>query len=158
MTTQSWRKNAKNEEFSQRTRITMVTITVHEDCGNAPKKLFLKDFIVAVVSNDSAFVARNTTGDIRWDLVGGRCISGKQDVLTELQRSRSDEVAELIITTIVTHGYHGAVEGFLKFKDGKTVAFCASTSSVPQRTMRPSKRSPRMRLRWRKGRQPRSIG
>ena len=42
----------------------MVTITVHEDCDNAPKKRFLRDFIVAVVSNDSAFVARNVTDDI----------------------------------------------------------------------------------------------
>lgn len=115
----------------------MVTITVHEDCGNAPKKLFLKDFLVAIVSNDRAFVARNTTDDICWNLVGGRCLSGKQDALPELQRSRSDEVAELIITTIVTHGYHGAVDGFLKFKDGKTVAFCdiyqfrASTNNAP---------------------------
>ncbi|HZR40248.1 MAG TPA: hypothetical protein VFB12_09045 [Ktedonobacteraceae bacterium] len=115
----------------------MVTITVHEDCGNAPKKLFLKDFIVATVSNDSAFVARNTTDDIRWDLVGGQCTSGKQDVLTQLQRSRSDEVAELIIHTIVTHGYNGAADGFLKSKDGKMVAFCdiyqfrASTNNAP---------------------------
>lgn len=115
----------------------MVTITVHEDCGNAPKKLFLKDFIVAVVSNDSAFVIRNTTDDIHWDIVGDQCISGKQRVLTELQRSRSDEVVELIINTIVTHGYNGAVDGFLKFKDGKTVAFCdiylfrASTNNAP---------------------------
>ena len=102
----------------------MVKITVHEDCGNAPKKLFLKDFLVAFVSNDSAFIARNTTDNLRWNLVGGRCLSGKQDVLPALRRSRSDEVAELIITTIVTHGYHGAAEGFLKFTDGKTVAFC----------------------------------
>lgn len=115
----------------------MVTITVHEDCGNAPKKLFLKDFIVAVVGNDSAFVARNTTDDISWNLVGSRCISGKQEVLLELQRSRSNGVVELIINTIVTHGYHGAIDGFLKFKDGKTVAFCdvyqfrASTNNAP---------------------------
>jgi hypothetical protein len=115
----------------------MVMITVHEDCGNAPKKLFLKDFLVAAVSNDSAFVDRNTIDNIRWDLVGDRCISGKQDVLTELQLSRSDGVAELIINTIVTHGYHGAANGFLKFKDGKTVAFCdiyqfrASTNNAP---------------------------
>jgi hypothetical protein len=115
----------------------MVTITVHEDCGNAPKKLFVKNFVVAAVSNDSAFVARNTTDDIRWNLVGGQCITGRQDVLAELQRSRSDGVAELIINTVVTHGYNGAADGLLKFNDGKTVAFCdvyqfkASTNNSP---------------------------
>jgi hypothetical protein len=115
----------------------MVKITVHEDCGNAPKKLFLKDFLVAVVRNDSAFVARTTTDDIHWNLIGGQSINGKQNVLSALQRSRSNEVAELIINTIVTHGYNGAVEGLLKFKDGKPVAFCdvyqfrASTNNAP---------------------------
>ncbi len=119
----------------------MVTITVHEDCGNAPKKLFLKDFLVASVSNDSAFVARNTTDDIRWNLVGSRCISGKQNVLTELQHLRSDEVTELVINTIVTHGYNGAADGSLKFKGGKVVAFCdfyqfrASTNNAPIKTI-----------------------
>jgi hypothetical protein len=123
--------------ISIRTQITMIKITIHEDCGNAPKKLFLKDFIVAAASLDSAFIARNTTEDIRWNLVGDRCISGKQDVLTEFQRSRSDDVAELIINTIITHGYNGAADGLLKFKDGKIVAFCdvyqfrASTNNAP---------------------------
>lgn len=115
----------------------MVKINVHEDCGNAPKILFLKDFIVAIVRNDSAFVARNTTDDIRWNLVGGQCIDGKQSVLKELQQSRSDKVAELTINTIVTHGYNGVVDGVLKFKGGKTIAFCdvyefrASTNNAP---------------------------
>ncbi|QBD78957.1 hypothetical protein EPA93_24425 [Ktedonosporobacter rubrisoli] len=115
----------------------MVNIIVHEDCGNAPKKLFLKDFLVAAVRNDSDFITRNTTDDICWNLVGSRNISGKQEVLPELQRLRSAEVTELIITTIVTHGYHGAANGFLKFKDGKTIAFCdvyqfrASTNNAP---------------------------
>ncbi|HEY8972340.1 MAG TPA: hypothetical protein VIM64_24715, partial [Puia sp.] len=89
----------------------MLKITVPEDCGNAPKKLFLRDFIEAVVKKDSAFISRNTTDDIRWNLVGGQCIDSKQDILTQLQRSRSDEVVELVINTIVTHGYDGAADG-----------------------------------------------
>jgi hypothetical protein len=41
----------------------------------------------------------------------------------------------------VTHGYHGAADGFLKFKNGKTVAFCdvyqfrSSTSNAPIKTI-----------------------
>ena len=100
-------------------------------------KLFLKDFIVALVKNDSTFLARNTTDDIRWNLVGGASINGKNDVLAELQQSRSNKVTELIINTIVTHGYSGAADGLLKFKDGRRVAFCdvyefrASTNNAP---------------------------
>jgi len=120
----------------------MVKVTVYEDCGNAPKKLFLKDFIVAVVDNDDAFLTHNTTDDVRWDIVGNQNVSGKQEVLTELQRSRSSEVVELVVNTIVTHGYNGATEGLLKFKNGKTVAFCdvyqfsASTNNAPIREIK----------------------
>jgi hypothetical protein len=116
---------------------TMVKINVHEDCGNAPKKLFLKDFIVAIVKKDNAFLTRNTTDDVHWNLVGGQPIGGKQEVLTAFQQTRSDEVRELVVNTIVTHGYNGVVEGLLKFKDGRTIAFCdvylfrASTNNAP---------------------------
>jgi limonene-1,2-epoxide hydrolase len=115
----------------------MVKINVQEDCGNAPKKLFVKDFIVAIVNNDKAFIHSNTTADIQWNMVGGAHIEGKEAVLTELQRLRSDAVVELTIHTIVTHGYNGVAEGSLKFKDGREVAFCdvyrfkASTNNAP---------------------------
>ncbi len=115
----------------------MVKIKVHKDCGNAPKILFVKDFIIAVVRNNNAFIARSTTDDIRWHLVGGQSVEGRQGVLAAFQRFRSDEAAELIINTIVTHGYNGVIDGLLKFKDGKTVAFCdvyqfrASTNNAP---------------------------
>lgn len=115
----------------------MASIIVHEDCGNAPKKLFLKNFIVAIVNGDQVFISGNTTDDIAWNFVGGDRIAGKQNVLTELRQSRGDEAEELTINTIITHGYNGAVEGFLKYKTGRTVAFCdvyqfrASTNNAP---------------------------
>ena len=115
----------------------MASIIVHEDCGNAPKKLFLKNFIAAIVNGDQAFISGTTTDDIAWNFAGGDRITGKQNVLTELQKSRSDNVEELIINTIITHGYNGAVEGLFKYKTGRTVAFCdvyqfrTSTNNAP---------------------------
>lgn len=115
----------------------MVKINIYEDCGNAPKKLFLKDFIIAIVKNDNAFLTRNTTDDINWNIVGVQPIDKKQDVLNAFQRTRSDQVKEFTVNTIVTHGYNGVVEGLLKFKDGRTIAFCdvylfrASTNNAP---------------------------
>lgn len=115
----------------------MAKITVNEDCGNAPKKLFLKDFIVATVNNDRLFLAAGTTDDVRWTQIGAAEITGKPAVLAAFRRSRSAGVAELIIHTIVTHGYHGATNGELKFRNGTTLAFCdvyefrASTNYAP---------------------------
>lgn len=119
----------------------MVKITVHEDCGNAPKKLFLRDFVISVVKNDSEHIFHNIIDDVQWNFIGGRRIDGKQDVLTELKRSRGSKIVELIINTIVTHGYNGVVDGLLKFKGGKTIAFCdiyefrASTNNAPIKTI-----------------------
>jgi limonene-1,2-epoxide hydrolase len=115
----------------------MVKIHIQADCGNAPKKLFVKDFIVALVNNDQAFINRNSTDDIQWNVVGGQHIEGKEAVLAQLGQLRSDAVVELAIHTIVTHGYDGVAEGLLKFKDGRTMAFCdvyrfrASTNNAP---------------------------
>ena len=102
----------------------MDKINVYEDCGNAPKKVFLKDFVVSIVLNEKDRVSDNITDDISWDVVGGKNTVGKSDVLPELMKSRHDGLEELTINTIVTHGYDGVVEGELKFKDRKTVSFC----------------------------------
>jgi len=102
----------------------MVTINVAEDCGNAPKKLFLRDFIVGIVNNDIALVSRCLTDDVVWNIVNEQSTYGKKEILTKLQHDRSDKVIELSINTIVTHGYDGVINGVFKFKNGKAVAFC----------------------------------
>jgi limonene-1,2-epoxide hydrolase len=116
---------------------TVVKVTVHERCGNAPKKQFVRDFLVAVAKGDSAAVSGTTTDDLAWNIVGARTVSGKAAVLAELHGERSKGVRELIINTIVTHGYDGVAEGLLTFANRKSVAFCdiyefrASTNNAP---------------------------
>jgi len=120
----------------------MVNIIVQEDCGNAPKKAFLRDFIVAVVKGDNTFISSSITDYICWNYVGNECFNGKRDALAALKRLRSDEIGELVIHTIITHGYYGCVEGTLKFSDGKMLAFCdvyqfrASANNAPIKAIR----------------------
>ncbi|NSL86204.1 hypothetical protein ECE50_005155 [Chitinophaga sp. Mgbs1] len=115
----------------------MVKIHAKEDCGNAPKKIFVQDLLVAIVNNDETFISKHTTDDLRWNIAGGASVEGKDTVLTALRQHRSDTLAELTIHTIVTHGYHGVAEGLLKYKDGRQVAFCdvyqfkASANNAP---------------------------
>jgi hypothetical protein len=115
----------------------MVKIKVNEDRNNAPKKLFLRDFIIAVVRCDNDFLTRALTDDVSWNYIGGRCFVGKQNVCTELAKVRSKGVLELQINTIVTHGYDGVLEGNIRLTGGKTIAFCdvyefrASTNNAP---------------------------
>src|SRR5690349_21623803 len=115
----------------------MAKIITQEDCGNAPKKLFVKEFIVAMVNNDLEFVGQNVADDIQWNMVGAEIIQGKDTFLKSLRRSRGGAILELTIHTIVTHGYDGVAEGVLKLKDGRMMAFCdvyrfkASTNNAP---------------------------
>ncbi|WP_291911929.1 nuclear transport factor 2 family protein [Chitinophaga sp. CB10] len=115
----------------------MVKIQAPADCGNAPKKLFVKDFIVAMVSNDEDFLSRNITDDVEWQLIGGKQLAGRDAVLKGIRQLRGAGITGLTIRTIVTHGYDGVAEGVLEYKNGKQAAFCdvfrfkSSTNNAP---------------------------
>jgi hypothetical protein len=64
------------------------------------------------------------TGDVRWNLVGDRLIEGKAKMAEILEQIKNDKAAELTIHHIATHGKAGAADGTMKFKNGKTVAYC----------------------------------
>lgn len=55
----------------------MTKITLDTDCGNAPKREFLKAINVAFVKGDVAFLLESVTEDIVWTLVGNKTIEGK---------------------------------------------------------------------------------
>ncbi|MCI0708841.1 MAG: nuclear transport factor 2 family protein [Chloroflexi bacterium] len=102
----------------------MMKITVNEDCGNAPKKLFLKDFNIAFAERDIDFVADSVTDDISWDIVGDKTVQGKHDFLETLEQTRREQISEQIISKIITHGKEGAVSGMRTLQNGKHYAFC----------------------------------
>jgi hypothetical protein len=117
-------------------------ITVHERCDNAPKKAFLRDFVVAVANGGDAAIGDNVTEDVRWEMLGRERWDGRHQVLAELRKFGGPGLAELIINVIVTHGYDGAVDGLLVFEDGRKLAFChivtfrASTNNAPVKAIR----------------------
>ena len=66
----------------------------------------------------------NVTDDVRWNIVGDKLIEGKDKIAAILEQMKNDEAAELTIHHIATHGKAGAANGTMKFKNGKTVAYC----------------------------------
>lgn len=100
----------------------MVKITVGADCGNSPKKLFLKEFYTSIAQQEIEFITASLVSDIQWELVGTQIIQGKVDFLKRLQQR--DRPTELIIQTIVTHGKEAAVNGEWIMENGKKLAFC----------------------------------
>jgi hypothetical protein len=95
-----------------------------DDCGNAPKKAFLKEFNIAFVQNDLAYLNDNITDDFLWNIIGQHQIQGKERVIAVLKQNQNNPITELQIHTIITHGYHGSVNGTLLVGNKKKYGFC----------------------------------
>lgn len=101
----------------------MTKITVSTDCGNAPKREFLKAFNIAFAKGDVDFLAGSVTDTIVWNIMGERKIEGKEQFMEELERMKAEEASELILDRVLSHGKEGAASGVMKMKNGKEYAF-----------------------------------
>lgn len=101
----------------------MIKITVDADCGNAPKKEFLKELNIAFAKGNSNFLAECVTDHIIWNIVGDKKIEGKEKFIEELEKMKSKKASELILDRILTHGKEGAVSGIIRMQNGENYAF-----------------------------------
>ncbi len=102
----------------------MAKIIIGEDCGNSPKKTFLKQFNISFAENDIAFIINNVSEDISWNIIGDKHIQGKKDFEEALEQMKNYIIKELTVSSIITHGRKGAVNGLMKMEDGKNYSFC----------------------------------
>lgn len=101
----------------------MTKITVLPDCGNAPRKEFLKNFNIAFATGDANFITDYVSDDILWQIFGDKSIQGKEDFIKEINIMKEYTADELVIHSIITHGREAALNGEMKMGD-KTYAFC----------------------------------
>ncbi len=101
----------------------MTKIIVSSDCGNAPKREFLKQINIAFAKGNSDFLTDSVTNEIVWNIVGDRKIEGKEKFTEEIEKMRTEKASELILDRILTHGKEGAVSGIIKMAKGKKYAF-----------------------------------
>ena len=66
----------------------MVKISVGTDCGNSPKRIFLKEFNVAYVEGNFPFVLNSNSDDFTLITIGDRQIQGKAEFAQALKRTR----------------------------------------------------------------------
>ncbi len=95
-----------------------------EDCGNSPKKQELKKLHIAVADNNTSFIMDSVAEQVTWNIVGHKPIKGKDRVKEALKQEITDNVTEIELKNIITHGKTGAVDGTLLFGDGKVLSFC----------------------------------
>jgi hypothetical protein len=102
----------------------MAKIQVPRDCGNAPRKLFLIDFNTALANGDTGFFEELIPEKITWDIVGQEPIADKAGFLKAVKSLALWKVKELVVETIITHGYEASVSGQVAAKDKSVYKFC----------------------------------
>ncbi|WP_338448136.1 hypothetical protein R4Z09_18050 [Niallia oryzisoli] len=101
-----------------------IKILCRQDCGNAPKKIILKDFVIASVKKEISFIAETISDNIQWNIIGYNKFQGKESVIEMLQQMSSRRMLEVEIKTIITHGNTGAVDGKATYENNEKYAFC----------------------------------
>lgn len=79
---------------------------------------------IAFAKNNATFILEYVTDDITWIMVSDQTIQGKANFTAALARMKDNEVVEVRIDNVITHGDTAAVNGRMKMKDGNVYAFC----------------------------------
>ncbi len=103
----------------------MVKVICKEDCGNAPKKLLLKELITSFANRKISKILAQVSEDVVWNRVGVGKVEGIKAYALALDESFNElHPEELVIDNILTHGNGAAANGTLTTITGKTFAFC----------------------------------
>jgi hypothetical protein len=102
----------------------VIKVNVNKDCGNSPKNLFLQRMTIAIAEGDMDPILEAVAEDFCWNKIGEKLIQGKPNLIKELDHVNPTKVEELTIMHALTHGKAGAVDGRIKYNDGKMAAFC----------------------------------
>jgi len=101
-----------------------VSIICPIDCGNAPKKLMLKEVAAALLLKDIDSVGEQLADQVAWHKVGEISYKGKEAVAKAAEAEKDNKAKEIQIETIITHGTTGAVNGTLATEALQRYAFC----------------------------------
>lgn len=101
----------------------MTKIVVPFDCGNSPKREFIKEFNTAFAKGNADFIIEHVSDDIVWTMHGDKKIEGKESFSKEIHKMKEKVADEMTLHSVITHGKEASANGEIKM-DGKTYAFC----------------------------------
>ncbi|SFU41843.1 hypothetical protein SAMN05216480_10317 [Pustulibacterium marinum] len=101
----------------------MPIIKTQTDCSLSPKALFIKDFNIAIATDNIDFLTNHVTDSLEWHIIGDKVIRGKKAFQKELQHMISHEIDELIIQQIIINEKEAAANGTMTMNSGTTYAF-----------------------------------
>ncbi len=95
-----------------------------EDCGNAPKKLLLRDLALDYWGDEGRMFVDNLAEEAVWIVVGGPRHVGKEAIREQCANDRGGEPTELHIHNIITHGNTAAANATVTMQDGSRIEYC----------------------------------
>ncbi|MCB0661588.1 MAG: nuclear transport factor 2 family protein [Saprospiraceae bacterium] len=98
-------------------------INIKPGCGNSPKIETIKNLTIYFASYDLEKMQAYFDDNICWTLVGNEPIIGKENFIAALREMSDNKASELTITSILTHGKEGAIQGIMKMDDGNEFGF-----------------------------------
>ncbi|MEV6719461.1 nuclear transport factor 2 family protein [Streptomyces xanthochromogenes] len=100
----------------------MVTVRATPDCGNAPRKEVLRDFVIAMAEADGETLAGMVGEGVEWHLVGEAVLRGRAAV--RAWAAGLPVAREITFGAVITHGREAGVDGTTEAADGRRYAFC----------------------------------
>lgn len=98
-------------------------IICEPNCGNSPRKEFLRDLNIAYARSNSEFIIDHASEDIIWYMHGDKIIQGKNEFSEVIRKMVDYTVSKLIIESLITHGKQGSASGVM-FMNAKAFSFC----------------------------------
>jgi len=101
----------------------MTRIVCEEDCGNAPRKLQVRELLTAIAKASARSVLKHFTEDVVLEAVGVGRIEGMAAAAAHFTSEKRRPAAQLVIRNILTHGPTAAANGVITSADGKRYGF-----------------------------------
>ena len=101
----------------------MTKINIQPDCGNSPRKEFIKDLNIAFAKGNANFIIEHASDDIVWTIYGDKRIEGKAAFSKEIRVMQQYTADAMTLHNIITYGREAAANGEMCMGDS-TYAFC----------------------------------
>lgn len=98
-------------------------VVIAADCGNAPKKLLVRDWLIDAAAGDVEGVEARLDQAAHWEDVGAAECRGRSDVAAALVALPGAEVTTFGLHRLLSHGKHVAVDGTFECADGRVARF-----------------------------------
>ena len=87
-----------------------LSVSVDADCGNAPRKAQVRDWLIALAEADLDTVCSELDDDVRWDVAGNGTYVGIDEVRSHV-RDEHDGITRLHLRHLLSHGKQVCAEG-----------------------------------------------